>query len=233
MPPIGRFGRIEPLLANFEACLQGFETYSAFVEHPAASHHRTLRFVRQAPRPTAVLDVPEWLESLRVTLRDWNMDMRGAQLLEMTAIQESFNALRPELEALETARLETIEPYYAVITERRLWSVIDRLRIGRQGTRLVVNTKALHHLLPDLVPPMDRTYTFWFFHDFPDVINFRAERTVFSEVWPLFVRIARETASIAPRYLGQSMHTSVPKIIDNAIIGYRHLHDREDPVRFP
>ena len=157
--PVGRFDRVEPLLENFEACLRGFEEFSAFGGHPATSHERTLAFVRQAASPTEVLDLPEWFESLRITLRDWNMDMRGAQLLDLPTIQHSFNELRPELAALETVRLEDIEPYYAVITERRLWSVIDKLRVGRQGTRLVVNTKALHHLLPDLVPPMDRTYT--------------------------------------------------------------------------
>ena len=56
---------------------------------------------------------------------------------------------------------------------------------------------------------------------------------MFSEVWPLFIKIARATAGLAPQYLGRSMHTSLPKMIDNAIIGYRHLHDHRDAVRFP
>lgn len=141
--------------------------------------------------------------------------------------------MRDELTALEGIRLEAIDPYYAVITERRLWTVIEKLQVGQQGTRLVVNTKAVHHPLPDLVPPMDRTYTFWFLYDFPDVVNHRSEKSVFSEIWPVLVRIARAKADLAPLYIGRGMHTSIPKMIDNAIIGYRHLHDRHGAVQFP
>ena len=157
------------------------------------------------------------------------MDMRGAELLDLDAIRSSFLALRSELMELETTRLETIDPYFAIIPEKHLWAIIDKLKVGKQGTRLVVNTKALHHLLPDLVPPMDRTYTFWFFYSFPDIINHRAEKTVFSEVWPKLVEIAHALAPLAPAYLGRNMHTSIPKMVDNAIIGYRKLHEKRIP----
>lgn len=79
--PVGRFERVEPLLGNFEACLRGFEEYSAFAGHPAVSHQRTLNIGRKAPHATAVLDDPAWYGSLITTLQDWNMDMRGASYM--------------------------------------------------------------------------------------------------------------------------------------------------------
>lgn len=211
--------RVTRLSENLEACLASFERNSQFAGHTASSHRDTLEFVRRAARPTDVLDDAGWYSSLLRTLADWNMDQRGAQLLPLVTVRSSFRALRPQLAELEVTRLETLSPYYSILSEQKLWAVIDNLTVGQQGTRLVVNTKAVHHLLPDLVPPMDRTYTFWFFYDFPNIPNFRPEKKTFSEVWSQFIKIARAIAPIAPNYLGQSMHTSTPKMADNAIIG--------------
>lgn len=168
--------RVSHLLENVDACLKSFERTSALAVHPATSHRHTLAYVRRAARPTDVLDETGWYESLLKTLADWNMDERGAELLPLATVRESFLALRPQLAELENTRLEAIEPYYSVVSERKLWPIIEKLRVGAQGTRLVVNTKALHHLLPDLIPPMDRSYTFWFFYDVPDIPNRRSEQ---------------------------------------------------------
>lgn len=45
----------------------------------------------------------------------------------------------------------------------RLWAVIERIELGPARAKLVAGTKALHHLLPELVPPMDGEYTLSFF----------------------------------------------------------------------
>jgi hypothetical protein len=44
-----------------------------------------------------------------------------------------------------------------------LWQLIDNLGIVENEAKLVSGSKALHHLLPDLVVPMDRAYTQKFF----------------------------------------------------------------------
>jgi hypothetical protein len=40
-----------------------------------------------------------------------------------------------------------------------LWQVIGNRGIVRNRTLIVPGTKALHHVPPDLVPPMDRAWT--------------------------------------------------------------------------
>ena len=45
----------------------------------------------------------------------------------------------------------------------RLWDVIGKLKITTADARIVSGTKAIHHLVPDLIPPMDNRYTGEFF----------------------------------------------------------------------
>ena len=43
------------------------------------------------------------------------------------------------------------------------WDVIAHVKMSTSQTQIVAGSKFLHHLLPDLVPLMDRQYTFTFF----------------------------------------------------------------------
>ena len=44
-----------------------------------------------------------------------------------------------------------------------IWDVLQQLRVGIGKTLPGANSKALHHLLPDLVPSIDRNYRLNFF----------------------------------------------------------------------
>ena len=53
------------------------------------------------------------------------------------------------------------------------------------AAQIVANSKALHHLLPALVPPIDREYTFRFFYDRTMLtINERTVRAFMSPLKP-------------------------------------------------
>jgi hypothetical protein len=43
------------------------------------------------------------------------------------------------------------------------WGVIAHVKVSMFRTQIVAGSKFLHHLLPDLIPPIDRQYTFTFF----------------------------------------------------------------------
>jgi hypothetical protein len=76
-------------------------------------------------------------------------------------------------------------------------------------------------LLPDLVPPIDRQYTFNFFTGQMQVID--GEETAFAEWFPLLCEIARACTEQIGAALerGGFMATSASKVIDNAIMGFR------------
>jgi hypothetical protein len=43
------------------------------------------------------------------------------------------------------------------------WQVIAAIKVSTSRTQIVAGSKRLHHLLPDLILPIDRQYTFSFF----------------------------------------------------------------------
>jgi hypothetical protein len=98
----------------------------------------------------------------------------------------------------------------------RIMRVIQSLEIVDNKATLVPCTKALHHLLPDLVVPINREYTQAFFgwHN-PEFQRRQSE--CFAQAFAAFVDIARDTNP--QQYVrGEGWHTSRTKVIDNALV---------------
>lgn len=94
----------------------------------------------------------------------------------------------------------------------------DRVNGGNEtGVRLVACTKALHHLLPNLVVPMDRQFTGAFFgwntHDWQT-----KEERLFKSAFVVFREIAHKARP--SQYVGAGWNTGLAKVLDNAIAGY-------------
>jgi hypothetical protein len=82
---------------------------------------------------------------------------------------------------------------------------------------IVPGTKTLHHLLPDLVPPMDRAWTGAFFLWSAAAPQY-GQAALFRRTLTAFAHIAQATQPAA--YVGDGWRTSTTKILDNAVIGY-------------
>jgi len=89
----------------------------------------------------------------------------------------------------------------------------------------VANSKALHHLLPALVPPIDRAYTLRFFY--ADTTLSKGDEATFKEIYPYFHRIAVARREQITSHLGTGMNTSETKVIDNAIVAFVRTHPVE------
>lgn len=90
------------------------------------------------------------------------------------------------------------------------------LDIVDNKARIVPGSKALHHLLPELVVPIDRAYTQQFFQWANPTLQNSPERC-FKEAFHAFARIA--TGANPAQYVGEGWYTSRTKVIDNAIVG--------------
>jgi hypothetical protein len=105
---------------------------------------------------------------------------------------------------------------------RQAWQVIESLGIARNKSLIVFGTKALHHLLPDLMPPMDRAWTGAFFL-WSAAAPQTAQAATFART---FTGLAQVASTVRPAQLtGTGWRTSTSKILDNAIIGYCKLND--------
>lgn len=124
---------------------------------------------------------------LRRTLEAWGMDSRGAEMVSYDELAESLLENLALLQALEPLAIDDPRLDAGKVTSQ-VWDAIGRLRVGKAQNRIVAGTKALPHLLPDLVPPMDRAYTRVFFHwHGPQFQNKPWE--AFTDIYSRFVRV--------------------------------------------
>lgn len=160
------------------------------------------------------------------------MGPRGARMVDFIDFKNSFRSqlenidrvqdYRPALfHADETLRLSDVPAEEVSALSNNLWAIISGISIGVGETKIVIGSKAVHHLFPELIPPIDGRYTVRFFYGHqPDLSGVRGE-TIFREIFPRFHRIAAACADQIDSLLGVgSMNTSFTKIIDNAVVGF-------------
>jgi hypothetical protein len=108
------------------------------------------------------------------------------------------------------------------------------LRLSASGATIVVNSKALYHCFPDLIPPIDRQYTVRFFREAPEKWrdangrfrpvmlpkDLEAQFRLFHSICVKMKHLAdRLDRALLDRELREHEAT-VPKAIDNAIVNY-------------
>ena len=104
-----------------------------------------------------------------------------------------------------------------------------RAKIMRSSSVTVASSKLLHHLLPDLFPPIDRNFTASALDRFDDENKLPGNWDTFETFWHILaffrkVVCAKTSGAIRERWMNNDarypMNTSIPKIVDNALIAY-------------
>ena len=213
--------RVTDLIAGFDQYVQAFSDGNPFTGPSIYFHHKTLAILRQHSTPCSALHSDEFLDYLYATLASWGMHRmgpRGAKLADMSQIKDSFAHQEASIREVQSLSMCTIPSADVAHVTSRVWSILDGLGVGASGTKLVANSKALHHLLPALVPPIDRAYTLRFFYN--NMMLSKGDEATFKEIYPRFHRIAVACRDQIASHLGTGLNTSETKVIDNAIIGF-------------
>lgn len=213
--------RVTDLIAGFDQYIQAFSDGNPFTGPSIYFHHKTLAILRQHSTPCSALHSDEFLDSLYATLAAWGMHRmgpRGAKLADIAQIKDGFRRQEPSIRALQSLSIGNITSAGVSDISAKVWDILDGLEVGTSRTKLVANSKALHHLLPALVPPIDRAYTLRFFYD-NTTLN-KGDEATFKEIYPYFHRIAVTRREQITSHLGTGMNTSETKVIDNAIVGF-------------
>jgi hypothetical protein len=155
---------------------------------------------------------------LHKTLEKWNMNQQGAKLASVDTIQKSILSQRHNLVKLYNYQLHSLNKKQ-VFSEvlPMISNVFHNLKIMASQSKLVGVSKALHFLLPDLVTPVDNKYTLFFFKKSFGKNN---EFNTFKDVFIKTYRIADSLLLKENDFDGKRWNTSIPKLIDNAIIGF-------------
>jgi hypothetical protein len=209
--------RTRSLIAHFGRCMEVFERHSPFQEVAQLERHQaTISLRRRLGSAAAALNSDEFLHSLYQTLQAWRSGQRASLLKPFDSFCRSLRQQRDKVNREDGFRLEAATlPVNEVC--QRLWLLIDSLDITDDESPIVESTQALHHLLPDLVVPIDHASTGRFF-GWPADYSQRCNPFIFEVAFTCFARIAR--AVRASRYVGPGWRTCPTKIVENAVAGF-------------
>jgi len=215
--------RTNDLIANFPSCLDKFDGAHLFTGPSVYFHHKTSKLLQKYGNVADAITSTDFMESLYATLTSWGMHRMGktnAKLADFEIMKYSFLELSPQLERLQNVNLTNLDANEIPEIARQVWYIIKSLQVGVGAVKIVAGSKALHHVLPNLVPPIDREYTLQFFYRSKN-IDLNGEKK-FQEIFPFFQQIAilRQDEIYRSLAVRGEMHSSLTKVIDNAIVGY-------------
>lgn len=214
-------GRVNELCRTFPHCLNVFENNELFIGPSWYFHQKTLARGRTHATVSTLLEDDTFFDLLYATLTSWGLHRMGPGNTKLRDIDDLRRSCRSQAESialLAGAKLGGIPPNEVPKLIQSLWAVIATLQVSVAEARIVANSKTLHHILPELVPPIDREYTFNFFYNRTNLSI--PEEEAFTEIFMQLDHIARFNHSEISRRVGKRWHTSYAKVVDNAIIGF-------------
>ena len=209
--------RVRMLIGGFERYVVAFDQDPAFTKSGQLGKHvATIGIRRQIGSVALAVRDPKFLMFLYEALQTWGIGQRGSKLVAFNQFARSIADCEPALQALEDDVIDAPALAIDAILDK-LWELISRLGIVENNAKLVACSKALHHLLPELVVPIDRAFTGRFFGWHRPEFQYQQEK-IFRHAYKHFVHIARETNPT--RFVGGGWRTSRTKIVDNALVGF-------------
>jgi hypothetical protein len=166
------------------------------------------------------------LEYVYATLASWGMHRMGkggSKMQGFEVLSKSVQALKGRIAEAQTFDFrEMSEIKWAVLKE-----VFSGVKVMASGTTLVGNSKVMHHMLPNIIPPIDREYTLSFLFGNTTIRNnLETEWQLMKEfISQFFIPVASNTAFLAKaeqwmkRRAEYPWDTSVFKVVDNLVIG--------------
>jgi hypothetical protein len=176
------------------------------------------------------------IEMIYATLTSWGMHRMGdtkTKMVDFIKFENSILGHAKILSDLKTLKLEDVSKSDLQDIIKKLSLVCFALKTSESNSRIVGNSKTLAHILPDLVPPIDRQYTIRFFSYEPSSFFNKSEiirqppgiKTTEEEKW--FSYIIEKTHDFTNHIhtdeqisLNKLFNTSYPKIFDNLIMAY-------------
>ena len=173
-------------------------------------YKKTNELRNQYDNITSYLNVDYNIEILYATLLAWDMNSRGAKMKYYDYFKSNILDCLDLLIQIE--EYENNHPTNSIDIISVLSESYEKLSLMKTKGKLVSNSKLLHFLFPKLCMPMDRVNTLRYFYG-----NTNESLNKFIEIFKLTQEIEYMPVDWED-YLDDNWNTSVPKLIDNAII---------------
>ncbi len=174
----------------------------------------------------------EKIEMVYAVLVSWGMHRmgpNGAKMKDYDEFHKSMKHLVTQIEHIKkiVSQKGTVQQTFYDISDdlQRIYNNVD---VMESDVKIVGNSKVLAHYLPEILSPIDRQYTLNF-------LTGNVDRTNFSEQFLSFEMFKKFHLEIVPNVINNSnfrtkaekwlkddnyyWDTSLPKIVDNLIIG--------------
>lgn len=210
--------RVAQLMRGFGHYVSVYDDQVSFTSRQLAAHRACLALREEAGSVAAAVHDDRFVYALRGTLLAWKVGVRAGKLVPESEFAAALRTALPRLQALEDLKIDAID--LAADVAEQLWRLVESLGVVENKAKIVAGTKTLHHLLPDLVVPMDRAWTGKFFHfHLPEWQDPVSQRRIFLRAYGHFADVARQMQP--QQYVtGLGWRTCRTKIIDNALIGF-------------
>ena len=150
------------------------------------------------------------LEILYATLVSWDMNSRAAKMKYFDEFKNNILSCLNQFEQLEKYENDGNSNIEEMIDI--LGIIYTNLNLMKTASQLVSNSKLLHFLFPNMLMPMDRRNTLNYLYG-----NTSESPNKYIEIIRLSYEIMNEHEYFET-YMDDGWNTSVPKLIDNAII---------------
>lgn len=203
-------GKLTDIVNKFQEYLDYFKLHRPF-RGPSVYFHEKVIVLRRQQSLSQLVQSELFIEYLYAVLTAWGMHRMdgGAQLEPFGKFWDAVKGLSDTAMPLQDRKLSQLDKNALDC----ICHAMKEYTVMKSKPRLVGNSKVLHHLLPDLVPPIDSNVKDFFGIESPDeIIQFKDAMNGFKRIHD---RINWKTI----KYDGP-MNTSLPKLIDNAILGY-------------
>lgn len=186
----------------------------------------SLYFHRKALCLAGPLRTEERTDSIYAVLVSWGMHRMGGRGSKMCAYEEfrdSMQAIKSDLTKVKNRSTQTMQETDWIALAR----VFAGIRIMQTKTSIVGHSKVMAHLLPDLIAPIDRQYTFKFIFGNTHITNnieneWRLLRKIHEKFFYPIVQDSGFKKQAARWMTDQDKYpwdTSILKIVDNLVIG--------------
>ncbi len=218
-PKVKYDDKIKEILSNADKYHRAYYKADTFHGPSLYFHHRALS-TRHEPA-----SLPH-IEYVYATLASWGMHRMGKGGSKM----QSFEIFCQGIIALK-GRIAKAQGFDAQEISDDNWGILKEIFFGinamASGTSIVGNSKVMHHMLPNVIPPIDREYTLRFLRGNTTIKNdLEKEWLMMKEIIThFFVPISSNTNFYSMAKYWMKRHeeypwdTSIFKIIDNLIIG--------------
>jgi hypothetical protein len=211
---------------EFEESIAGLTERHPFTGPSVHFYERTVRMVREAASLRDLANSEKFSDYVYATLTAWGMHRMGervaTKLTEFPIFQATLRSFLNEVDDLRGTSVCRLTKQETETLTQRLAKLIEKPGITAGHAPLVANAKTLHFILPDLVPPIDRTYTSRFFYGRMQPPGSAAE--VFTHVFTSLAPLAKRHEAAIRKAIGTYICLGHAKALDNAIVGFVLTH---------